>query len=63
MLPAEWLSNMETGKASEYRRLYDLGEVPANITDFNDFYESRRDRLLNKLEELLGTKMDADIDT
>ncbi len=63
MLPAEWLSNMETGKANEYRHLYDLGEVPADITDFNDFYESRRDRLLSKLEELLGTKMDADIDT
>ncbi len=60
MLPADWLSNMETGKASEYRHLYDFGEVPADITDF---YKSRRDRLLSKLEELLGTKMDADIDT
>ena len=60
MLPAEWLGNMETGKSSEYRRLYDLGEVSADITDF---YESRRDRPLSKLEELLSAKIDADIDT
>ncbi len=60
ILPAEWFSNKETGKASEYRCLYDFGEVPADITDF---YKSRRDRLLSKLEELLGTKMDAHINT
>ena len=44
-------------KAAEHRRLHDLGEVPAAIADFNEFYEARRERLLGRLGILLGTKM------
>ncbi len=54
-LPYEWLAQMEDDKiAAEHRRLHDLGEVPKDITGFNVFYEARRERLLAKMENLLG---------
>ena len=56
-LPKEWLGGLEAETAAEHRRLHDLGEVPADIADFNEFYEARRDRLLGRLETLLGTKI------
>ena len=56
-LPREWLDGLGAEKAAEHRRLHDLGEVPAAIADFNEFYETRRDRLLGRLEIRLGTKM------
>ena len=55
-LPREWLDGLGPEKAAEHRRLHDLGEVPADLADFNEFYEARRDRLLGRLETLLGTK-------
>ena len=56
-LPREWLDRLGPEKAAEHRRLHDLGEVPADIADFNEFYEARRNRLLGRLEILLGTKI------
>lgn len=56
-LPAEWLSSMEPEEAAKFRDLHDLGEVPADIAEFNSFYEARRDVLLRKLEKILGAPM------
>ena len=56
-LPKEWLDGLGTEKAAEHRRLHDLGEVPADIASFDEFYEARRDRLLRRLETLLGTRI------
>ena len=56
-LPKEWLDGLGTKKAAEHRRLHDLGEVPPTMADFNQFYEARRDRLLRRLEKLLGAKL------
>ena len=55
-LPRQWLDGLGHEKAAEHMRLHDLGEVPADIADFNEFYEARRDRLLGRLETLLGTR-------
>ena len=56
-LPREWLDGLGAETATEHRGLHDLGEVPAAIADFNEFYGIRRDRLLDRLETLLGTKI------
>ena len=40
-------------EAAEYAKRHDLGEVPADMTGFNAFYEARRDRLFAKLKALL----------
>jgi len=56
-LPREWLDGLGPEKSAEHRRLHDLGEVPAAMADFNKFYETRRDRLLGRLERLLGARI------
>ena len=56
-LPKMWLDGLGTKEAAEHRRLHDLGEVPPGIADFNKFYEARRNRLLSRLEILLGTRI------
>ncbi|WP_419860428.1 DUF262 domain-containing protein [Candidatus Palauibacter sp.] len=53
-LPGDWLC---THYSEEERRnhchLHDLGDLPAEITGFIDFYEARRNRMLEKLRGLL----------
>ena len=61
-LPRQWLDGLGPEKAAEHRRLHDLGEVPADIADFGEFYEARRDRLLGRLKALLGTRIGDDDD-
>ena len=56
-LPKKWLDGLGTKEAAEHRRLHDLGEVPAKMGDFNQFYVARRNRLLDRLETLLGAKI------
>ena len=55
MLPRQWIARFDARAAREYAEHHDLGEVPADITGFNAFYEARRDRLLGRLRRLLGT--------
>lgn len=53
-LPAEWLRDRYTAaERDNLCRLHDLGDVPDRITDFLDFYEVRRDRILEKLRRRL----------
>ena len=55
-LPQRWMVTTlgAQGEATEYAKRHDLGEVPADMTGFNAFYEARRDRLLGRLRRLLG---------
>ncbi len=55
-LPQQWMASSinDPKTASEYLTRHDLGEIPADITRFNVFYEARRDRLLGRLQGLLG---------
>ena len=57
-MPAEWLSQTYSddpkGKQA-YEDRYLLGEVPEEITGFDDFYAARRVRLKSKIEQLLGS--------
>ena len=54
-LPQQWMAEtFGANGATEHAERHDLGEVPADITDFNVFYEARRDRLLGRLRRLLG---------
>ena len=53
-LPKEWMEETFGAQANEYAERHDLGNVPADLTDFNPWYEARRDRLLEKLRRLLG---------
>ena len=57
-LPKQWMVETFGAKATEYAKRHDLGEVPADMTGFNAFYEARRDRLLAKLRELLGANVE-----
>ena len=54
-LPADWLSERysEEEERRHHCHLHDLGDVPADIKDFLDFYETRRSRILEKLRHLL----------
>ena len=54
-LPQRWMvETFDAQAATEYAKHHDLGEVPADMTGFNAFYEARRDRLLGRLRRLLG---------
>ena len=57
-LPKQWMVETFGAKATEYAKRHDLGEIPADMTGFNAFYEARRDRLLAKLRELLGANVE-----
>lgn len=54
-MPAEWLSEMDTDTTRrEYRKRHTLGEVPEEMKDFGGFYDVRRERLKERIGELLG---------
>lgn len=54
ILPAEWLQTFSTGEARQnYAITHLLGDVPAGIHEFESFYETRRQRLRDKIVELL----------
>ena len=55
-MPAEWLSQTKPDYASrqEYKDHHLLGDIPKNITEFDNFYGARRARLKERIEQLLG---------
>ncbi len=57
-MPMEWA--MERYPDSHDRELYlasnDMHELPDSITSFLDFYEARRQRIIGRLQKLLGVK-------
>lgn len=55
-LPKDWIeSGYDSSAMNDYIARHDLGDIPADITEFNAFYEARRDRMLVRLRQLLGT--------
>ena len=55
-MPAEWLSRTYKDDTSRrvYQELHLLGDVPDSITEFDTFYDARRERLKERIRELLG---------
>lgn len=55
-MPAEWLAAeyRDPRGRQDYEDRHMLGDVPDSIVNFGDFYEARRARLREKIEELLG---------
>lgn len=52
-LPADWLRGLPEDEMNHHCQLHDLGDVPADVTGFLDFYEIRRTRIIEKLRRLL----------
>lgn len=57
-LPSEWLrvEYPDPRSAKEHVSLHDLGDVPEDITGFNNFYEARREWMLTRLRGILGVR-------
>lgn len=55
-MPAEWLRQSYPDPTSRqaYLDRHLLGEVPDSITEFDTFYEARRERLKVRIKQLLG---------
>ena len=55
-LPRQWMEdNFDAEGADKHAVLHDLGDVPDDMAGFTEFYDSRRDRLHDKLKSALGT--------
>ena len=56
-LPADWIEmqSPDEEKRQHYCDLYFLGEIPRDITGFLDFYEARRERLQDRIAELVNS--------
>ena len=56
-LPADWIAKhfADDQARQHYRDRYLLGEVPQQITGFMDFYEARRERLQERIAELVNS--------
>ena len=55
-MPAEWLAETYANPTSRqaYQDRHMLGEVPDSITEFDKFYDARRERLKARIKQLLG---------
>ena len=54
--PADWLrASYSADERRHHCHLHDLGEVPTRIDGFLDFYETRRQRILERLRHLLAS--------
>ncbi len=60
-MPWEWIDKFyATAEAQEsVAKAHDLGVLPQDIAEFNDWYESRRERILVSLREILGVTTSA----
>ena len=55
MLPADWLANFASDDLRRsYAETHLLGDVPEHLDGFESFYEARRQRLKERVIELLG---------
>ncbi len=56
-LPADWMKEhfKDDQARQHYCDLYNLGEVPRKIKDFMVFYEARRERLQERIAELVNS--------
>lgn len=58
-LPADWLTKHfpDPSARLHYRDKHMLGDLPAELQAFEEFYAARRDRLRDKLTEMLGSSV------
>lgn len=56
-MPADWIREhfADDQERQQYRERYLLGDVPEQITGFMDFYEARRERLQERIAELVNS--------
>ena len=56
-MPAEWLVEHFPDKQARrhYQEMYFLGKVPQNMADFPDFYEARRERLQQRIAQIVNS--------
>lgn len=56
VMPSDWLDNLYSDAVSRrhYEDKHDLGEVPATLDGFDEFFESRRTKLRAKMVRLLS---------
>ena len=54
-MPATWLAGLlADSKANQhYREKHELGNLPADLQDFDHFYQARSERLRTKLTGML----------
>lgn len=57
-MPAQWLAQVypDDGLRASHVRDHLLDAVPEEMTEFIEFYEARRTRLVSKIKRLLGSK-------
>lgn len=53
-LPADWLNDLGPSIKASYRKDQDLQHLPKALSGFDDFWEKRRVRQLDRLKVLLG---------
>ena len=54
--PADWLrEHYSEDKRLHHCDMHDLGEVPSDIVGFLDFYDARRNRIVDRLRHLLAS--------
>lgn len=60
-LPGSWLDQRYAvaGDRQHYRTIHLLGEVPAGIESFKEFHVARRERLRERLAEVIGLPIEA----
>ena len=58
MLPSKWLHDRFTDAATkeEHKERHDLGDPPSDIREFVDWYDARRERMLDRLRGILGQR-------
>ena len=56
-MPSEWMQEHfpDVQSRQHYCHLYHLGSVPEEIADFMDFYRARRERLQERVAELVNS--------
>lgn len=56
-LPAEWVKAtfLKVADRKNYCTIHLLGEIPDTLTEFGEFYESRREALRKRIADLLAT--------
>ena len=56
-MPTEWMAEHFSGEQARqhYNELYFLGEIPQKVADFMEFYEERRERLQERILQMVNS--------
>ncbi|MCY4474249.1 MAG: hypothetical protein OXC83_02310 [Chloroflexi bacterium] len=55
-MPLEWLNDsfLDEKERTNYIAKHELGDIPKELSGFNDWYKARRERMLGRLRGILG---------